>query len=47
MKTLSFVLGVFCLAFAFCAVLEDNYAKACWFLILGLTDIYTAIRRLQ
>ena len=47
MKTLSFVLGVFCLACAFCAVLEADYAKACWFLILGLTDIYTAIRRLQ
>lgn len=47
MSTFAFTLGVFCLAFALCAVLEADYAKACWFLILGLTDIYTAIRRLQ
>ena len=45
MKTLSFVLGVFCLAFAFCALLEANYAKACWFLILGLLDIHIALER--
>lgn len=45
MKTLSFVLGVFCLAFAFCAVLEVDYAKACWFLILGLLDIHIALER--
>ena len=45
MKTLSFVLGVFCLAFAFCAVLEADYAKACWFLILGLLDIHIALER--
>ena len=45
MKTLSFVLGVFCLAFAFCAVLEDDYAEACWFLILGLTNLRIATER--
>ena len=45
MKTLSFVLGVFLLASAFCAVLEANYAKACLFLILGLTDIHIALER--
>ena len=45
MKTFSFVLGVVCLAFAFCAVLEANYAKACWFLILGLLNIHIALER--
>ena len=45
MKTLSFVLGVFCLAFAFCTALEDNYAKACWFLILGLFNLRIALER--
>ena len=44
MNTLAFTLGVFCLAFAFCSVLEGEYAKACWFLILGLTNMYTATR---
>ena len=45
MKTLSFVIGVFCLAFALCAVLEADYAKACWFLILGLTNLRIATER--
>ena len=45
MKTLSFVLGVFCLAFAFHALLEANYAKACWFLILGLANLRIATER--
>lgn len=45
MKTLSFVLGVFCLAFAFYTALEDNSAKACWFLILGLTNLRIATER--
>lgn len=45
MKTLSFVLGVFYLAIAFCAVLEANYAKACWFLILGLANLHIATER--
>lgn len=48
MRLMSFVVGVCCLTFAMIdGVLVDDYAKACWFLILGLTNIYTAIRRLQ
>ena len=45
MKTFGFVLGVFCLAIAFCAVLEADYARACWFLILGLMDFHIAVER--
>ena len=45
MKTLSFVLGVFCLAIAFCAVLEADYARACWFLVLGLANLHIALER--
>lgn len=45
MNTLTFALGVFCLAFAFCAVLEGEYAKACWFLILSLIDFHVALER--
>lgn len=45
MKTLSFVLGVLCMVVAFCAVLEDDYAEACWFLILGLVNLHIALER--
>lgn len=45
MSTFAFALGVFCLAFAFYTALEDNYAKACWFLILGLTNLRIATER--
>lgn len=45
MKTLSFVLGVLCMAVAFCVVLEDDYARACWFLILGLVNLHIALER--
>lgn len=45
MKTFAFALGVFCLAFAFYGVLEGEYAKACWFLILSLIDFHVALER--
>lgn len=45
MKTFAFVLGVFCPAIAFCAVLEADYARACWFLILGLANLHIALER--
>lgn len=45
MKTLSFVLCVLCLAFSFCAVLEDDYARACWFLILCLANLHIILER--
>ena len=44
MRTFAFALGIICLMAAFCSVLEGEYAKACWFLILGLTNMYTATR---
>ena len=46
MRLMPFVIGVCCLTFAMIGgVLEDNYAKACWFLILGLTNLHIATER--
>ena len=46
MRLMPFVIGVCCLTFAMIGgVLEDDYAEACWFLILGLTNLHIATER--
>lgn len=45
MRTLAFALGIICLLAAICAVPYGEYAKACWFLILGLANLHTATER--
>lgn len=45
MRLTSFALGVCCLTFAMIGgVLEGDYAKACWFLIIGLVDLHIATK---
>lgn len=46
MRLMTFVVGVCCLTFAMIGgVIEDDYAEACWFLILGLVNIHIALER--
>ena len=46
MRLMPFVIRVCCLTFAMIGgVLGDDYAEACWFLILGLANLRIATER--
>lgn len=46
MRLIPLVTGVCCLTFSMIGgVLEDDYAEACWFLILGLVNLHIALER--